>query len=297
MYSPWSSCRTCCPLPMLIVVDVVAPFFLLVSLNCFRGKDRNQFQPNNCCCCCGGSGRRRLLLFSSSFLPLSLVSTAIKTFRCVHRCTLQLSFAECLVALSPVCPMCNPACKWRTPILQRYFQVSPKLLGFGEACFGVLKVSCCGVASWTLRNLATSVSMIWICFQVMQLELHACTRKSMQADLHAARSPYVLIICSSPVVFVCNALFLFLLLHFHTYKPQTNLVNVCAQLISLRNEHFFGDTLCCVFMCTNSRHTLKTCLCCAFYWRKPCHDHKPQSNLNSRQRRKSTVAARKKEIN
>ena len=25
--------------------------------------------------------------------------------------------------------------------LQRYFQVSPKLLGFGEACFGVLKVS------------------------------------------------------------------------------------------------------------------------------------------------------------
>ena len=28
-------------------------------------------------------------------------------------------------------------------ILQRYFQVSPKLLGFGEACPGVLKVSCC----------------------------------------------------------------------------------------------------------------------------------------------------------
>ena len=51
--------------------------------------------------------------------------------------------------------------------LQRYFQVSPKLLGFGEACFGVLEVSCCGVASWALRNLATSVLMIWICFQVM----------------------------------------------------------------------------------------------------------------------------------
>ena len=30
--------------------------------------------------------------------------------------------------------------------LQRYFQVSPKLLGFGEACPGVLKVPCCGVA-------------------------------------------------------------------------------------------------------------------------------------------------------
>ena len=60
---------------------------------------------------------------------------------------------------------------------KRCFQVSPKLLGFGEACFGVLKVSRCGVASWALRNLATSVSMIWICFQVMQLELHACTAK------------------------------------------------------------------------------------------------------------------------
>ena len=34
--------------------------------------------------------------------------------------------------------------------LQRYFQVSPKLLGFGEACPGVLKVSCCGVALWAL---------------------------------------------------------------------------------------------------------------------------------------------------
>ena len=65
--------------------------------------------------------------------------------------------------------------------------------------------------------------------------------KSMQADLHAARFPYVLIIYSLPVVFVCNALFLSLLLCFHMYKPQTNLVNVCTQLISLRNEHFFGD--------------------------------------------------------
>ena len=33
-------------------------------------------------------------------------------------------------------------------LLQRYFQVSPKLLGFGEACPCVLKVSCCRVASW-----------------------------------------------------------------------------------------------------------------------------------------------------
>ena len=33
--------------------------------------------------------------------------------------------------------------------LQRYFQVSPKLLGFGEACPGVLKVSCRGIMGFT----------------------------------------------------------------------------------------------------------------------------------------------------
>ena len=54
----------------------------------------------------------------------------------------------------------------RRMVLQRYFQVSPKLLGFGEACPGVLKVSCRGVALWASRNLATSVSMIWVCFKV-----------------------------------------------------------------------------------------------------------------------------------
>jgi hypothetical protein len=64
----------------------------------------------------------------------------------------------------------------------------------------------------------------------------------MQADLHTPRFPYVLIICSLPVLFVCNAFFLFLLLYFHMHKPQTNLVNVCTQLVLLRNEQFLGDT-------------------------------------------------------
>ena len=64
----------------------------------------------------------------------------------------------------------------------------------------------------------------------------------MQADLHTPRFPYVLIIYFLPVGYVCNALFLFLLLYFHMCKPQTNLVHVCVQLISLRNEHFLGDT-------------------------------------------------------
>ena len=81
---------------------------------------------------------------------------------------------------------------------------------------------------------------------------------SMQADLHTPRFPYVLIIYSLPVLFVCNALFLYLLLYFHMYKPQANLANVCTQLISLRNEHFLGDpSMCCVLICTNSRHTLE----------------------------------------
>ena len=77
--------------------------------------------------------------------------------------------------------------------------------------------------------------------------------------------------------------------------------------------HSIGDShamttpsICCVFICTNYKHILKPHLCCGFYWRKPCHDHtfdllcfhmyKPQSNSNSMQRRKSTVAAHKKEI-
>ena len=124
--------------------------------------------------------------------------------------------------------------------------------------------------------------------------------KSMQADLHAPRLPYVLIIYSLPVVFVCNALFLFLLLYFHMYKPQTNLVNVCAQLISLRNEHFFGDTfdVLCFHMyklqayfenMSVLRILLEKALDLLCF-----HMYKPQSNLNSRQRRKSIVAARKK---
>ena len=42
--------------------------------------------------------------------------------------------------------------------------------------------------------------------------------KSMQADLHSPRLPYVLIIYSLPVVFVCNALFLFLLLAYFQHR-------------------------------------------------------------------------------
>ena len=44
----------------------------------------------------------------------------------------------------------------------------------------------------------------------------ACLHRenSMQAYLHTPRFPYVLIIYSLPVLFVCNALFLYLLLYF-----------------------------------------------------------------------------------
>ena len=93
--------------------------------------------------------------------------------------------------------------------------MSPKLLGFGE----VLKVSCRGVALWALRNLATSVSMIWICFKV-ELESHACTRK-----FHVGGSAYTSLSVRLDHLFftrpfICKALFLFLLLYFHKYKPQ-----------------------------------------------------------------------------
>ena len=51
-------------------------------------------------------------------------------------------------------------------------------------------------------------------------------------------------------------------------------------LMSARSSFHRGNStflmtpsMCCVFICTNSRHTLKTSLCCAFYWRKPFHDH------------------------
>ena len=127
--------------------------------------------------------------------------------------------------------------------LQRYFQVSPKLLGFGEACPGVLKVSCRGVALWGFTKFGDK--------RVNDLDLLqgyvvgvACLHLE---KFHVGGSAYT----SLPVRldhlfftrrFVCNALFLFLLLYFHMYKPQTNLVNVCTQLISLRNEYFLGDT-------------------------------------------------------
>ena len=116
-----------------------------------------------------------------------------------------------------------------------------KLLGFGEACFGVLKVSCCGVASWALRNLATSVSMIWICFQVYVVGV-ACLHRENPGGSACSSLPVRLDHLFFTRRFCLQALFLFLLLYFHMCKPQTNLVNVCAQLISLRNEHFFGDT-------------------------------------------------------
>ena len=64
----------------------------------------------------------------------------------------------------------------------------------------------------------------------------------MQADLHTPRFPYVLIIYFLPVLMFATLCSSSLLLYFHMCKPQTNLVHVCVQLISLRNEHFLGDT-------------------------------------------------------
>ena len=95
--------------------------------------------------------------------------------------------------------------------------------------------------------------------------------------------------------------------HKERFVPLPSAVFAYVQTpnISLSNKHFFGDifdVLC--FQMYKLQTYLKTSLYCAFYRRKPCHDHtfdllcfhmyKPQSNLNSRQRTKPTVAARKK---
>ena len=97
--------------------------------------------------------------------------------------------------------------------------------------------------------------MIWICFQVSWSCMLA-PRKSMQADLHGARSPYVLIICSLPVVFVCNALFLFLL---HCTNPKQSLL-MSARSSSHYERFLVTPSMCCVFICTNSRHTREALL-------------------------------------
>ena len=190
--------------------------------------------------------------------------------------------------------------------LQRYFQVSPKLLGFGEACFGVLKVSCCGVASWALRNLATSVvnDLDLLSGYVVGVAcLHRenpCRRICMQLASRTSWSSVLYLsflfamLCSSSFgcIFIC------------TNPKQTLLMSARSSFHWGMSTFLVTPSMCCVFICTNSRHALKTSLCCAFYWRTPCHDHtfdllcfhmyKPQSNLNSRQRTKPRVAARKK---
>ena len=71
-------------------------------------------------------------------------------------------------------------------VLQSYFEVSPKLLGFG-ACPGVLKVMLwCGITA--LRNLATSVSMIGFALRLCSWS------RMLAAKIHADGSA-----CSSPV--------------------------------------------------------------------------------------------------
>ena len=140
-----------------------------------------------------------------------------------------------------------------------------------QSCWGLEKLV---LVSWKCHAVAWHHGLyeIWrqacqwfgFAFRLCSWSCMLAPRKSMQADLHAARSPYVLIICSLPVVFVCNALFLFLLLYFHMYKLQTNLVNVCAQLISLRNEHFFWWHLrCAVFSYVQTPGILWKHLCAA----------------------------------
>ena len=125
----------------------------------------------------------------------------------------------------------------------------------------------------------------WICMQL-------ASRTSWSSILYLSFLFAMLCFSSFCCIFIC------------TNPKQTLLMSARSSFHWGMNTFLVTPSMCCVFICTNSRHTLKTSLCCAFYWRKPCHDYtfdllcfhmyKPQSNLNSRQRRKPTVAARKK---
>ena len=190
--------------------------------------------------------------------------------------------------------------------LQRYFQVSPKLLGFGEACFGVLEVSCCGVASMGFTKFGdkcvNDLDLLSGCVVGVAC-LHRenpCRRICMQL---ASRTSWSSILCLSFLfAMLCSSSFCCIFIC--TNPKQTLLMSARSSFHWGMSTFLVTPSMYCVFICTNSRHTLKTSLCCAFYWRKPCHDHtfdllcfhmyKPQSNLNSRQRRKPTVAACKK---
>ena len=167
-----------------------------------------------------------------------------------------------------VYPWVDTCCLLGFKTMQRNCRGTSKCL---QSCWGLEKLV---LVSWKCHAVAWHHGLyeIWrqacqwfgFAFRLCSWSCMLAPRKSMQADLHAARSPYVLIICSLPVVFVCNALFLFLLLYFHMYKPQTNLVNVCAQLISLRNEHFFWWHLrCAVFSYVQTPGILWKHLCAA----------------------------------
>ena len=167
-----------------------------------------------------------------------------------------------------VYPWVDTCCLLGFKTMQRNCRGTSKCL---QSCWGLEKLV---LVSWKCHAVAWHHGLyeIWrqacqwfgFAFRLCSWSCMLAPRKSMQADLHAARFPYVLIICSLPVVFVCNALFLFLRLYFHMYKPQTNLVNVCAQLISLRNEHFFWWHLrCAVFSYVQTPGILWKHLCAA----------------------------------
>ena len=189
---------------------------------------------------------------------------------------------------------------WR--VLQRYFQVSPKLLKL------VLVSWKCHAVAWHhgLYEIWRQACQ-WFGFafrlcswSCMLARENPCRRICMQLAPRTSWSSVLYLsflfamLCSSSFccIFIC------------TNPKQTLLMSARSSFHCGMSTFLVTPSMCCVFICTNSRHTLKTSLCCAFYWRKPCHDHtfdlpcfhmyKPQSNLNSRQRTKPTVAARKK---
>ena len=183
---------------------------------------------------------------------------------------------------------------YRVEILQRYFEVSPKLLGL----------------SWCLES-----DMWWLGFvgftkygdkRINDVDLPLCgwsrilaLGNCMYADLHAPRFPYVLIIYFSLVRLFAP---LFLLLYFHMYKCQKPCHCLHAALFISEWAHSWCHHRCAVFSYAQDPDEnisvphipLEKVMPWTHFPFVVFHMYKPESNFNSRQQRKFTVAAHKK---
>ena len=136
----------------------------------------------------------------------------------------------------------------RSGTAERYVQVSPKLLSLDKIFYCVESVMLWrGIMGFT--KFGDKRVNEWIFFQVMSLELNACTAEINAGGSSCSLFPLYL----SDLFFTCR----FFLQCFVPLFSSFFLIRTspCAKNFS---ELFFGDT-----KCKKPRHTLKTFLCCA----------------------------------